>query len=45
VHLGRYTEAEKMLDENLALAERVVGRQSSYYLSALISTSAIANEQ
>jgi hypothetical protein len=43
-HLGRYSEAEKTLDENQALAEHVVGRQSTYYLSGLISKAELANE-
>ncbi len=43
-HLGRYEAAEKMLDQNQALAETLVGRQSSFYLSGLISKAELANQ-
>jgi serine/threonine-protein kinase len=41
--LGRYDEAEKLLQEAQALAERVVGRQSTWYLSSLTSRAVMAN--
>jgi hypothetical protein len=43
-HLGRYDEAKKLLAENQVLAEQVVGRQGSYYLSGLRTTALIAND-
>jgi hypothetical protein len=42
--LGRYDEAEKMLEEDQALAERVLGRQSAFTLAALTDRARIANE-
>jgi hypothetical protein len=43
-HVGRYEEAERVLDENQALAEKLVGRQSTFYLSGLISKAELANQ-
>jgi serine/threonine-protein kinase len=42
-HLGRYDEAEKILGEDQALAEQVVGRQSLYYIAGLNARAAMAN--
>jgi eukaryotic-like serine/threonine-protein kinase len=43
-HLGRYDEAEKLLAENQALAEKIVGRQGGYYLAGLRTMALIAND-
>jgi tetratricopeptide (TPR) repeat protein len=43
-HLGRYDEAEKLLAENQALAEQVVGRQGGYYLAGIRTMALIAND-
>jgi hypothetical protein len=42
--LGRYDEAQKMLEQAQTLAENVVGRQGGYYLSGLNIRAMMANE-
>jgi serine/threonine-protein kinase len=43
-HLGRYDEAEKLLEENQTLAARMLGRENSFYLSGLLTKALIAND-
>jgi tetratricopeptide (TPR) repeat protein len=43
-HLGRYDEAEKVIKQCEALAERVVGRRGGYYIAAISSRALIENE-
>jgi hypothetical protein len=43
-HLGRYDEAEKILAQNQALAEHILGRQSAYYLIGIRIMGFIAND-
>jgi len=43
-HLGRYDEAQTMLEQAQTLAEKVVGRQGGYYLSSLNTRALMTND-
>jgi eukaryotic-like serine/threonine-protein kinase len=43
--LGRYVEAEKLLRQSQALAEKLLGRQAGFYLASLVNIALIENDQ